>query len=180
LRASRDQRLLEIGEDVGGAASVISASSVATTDLGRTWRPGTTLFHNGRVRIVATTERPPTRCWCGGEIVASGDTASLGARRQRRRDRRSARRDRPAGSRRHAPAPHALRAFTRPLADLADATSHADIVARIAARAAVGGEWVMTTPVGEPHYFLRRSYRDLAEGALPTVTCSIARPPATR
>ena len=38
----------------------------------------------------------------------------------------------------------------------------------------------MTTPVGEPHYFLRRSYRDLAEGALPTVTCSIARPPATR
>ena len=25
----------------------------------------------------------------------------------------------------------------------------------------------MTTPVGEPHYFIRRSYRDLAEGALP-------------
>jgi len=25
----------------------------------------------------------------------------------------------------------------------------------------------MTTPVGEPHYFLRRSWRDLAEGALP-------------
>ena len=25
----------------------------------------------------------------------------------------------------------------------------------------------MTTPVGEPHYFHRRSYRDLAEGALP-------------
>ena len=29
------------------------------------------------------------------------------------------------------------------------------------------GEWIMTTPVGEPHYFLRRSWRDLAEGRLP-------------
>jgi hypothetical protein len=25
----------------------------------------------------------------------------------------------------------------------------------------------MATPVGEPHYFIRRSYRDLAEGTLP-------------
>jgi predicted amidohydrolase YtcJ len=25
----------------------------------------------------------------------------------------------------------------------------------------------MTTPVGEPHYFIRRSWRDLAEGCLP-------------
>jgi predicted amidohydrolase YtcJ len=56
-----------------------------------------------------------------------------------------------------------------PLVDLSDAVSHADIVARIAARACEtpAGEWIMTTPVGEPHYFIRRSYRDLAEGALP-------------
>lgn len=53
--------------------------------------------------------------------------------------------------------------------DIKDATSHDDIVRRIAARAATTpkGEWIMTTPVGEPHYFLRRSWRDLAEGCLP-------------
>jgi predicted amidohydrolase YtcJ len=59
--------------------------------------------------------------------------------------------------------------FAGPLVDLADARSHADVVARIRARAATTppGEWIMTTPVGEPHYFLRRSFRDLAEGELP-------------
>jgi predicted amidohydrolase YtcJ len=56
-----------------------------------------------------------------------------------------------------------------PLVDLKDATSHADIVARIAARARTTpkGEWIMCSPIGEPHYFLRRSWRDLAEGRLP-------------
>ncbi len=56
-----------------------------------------------------------------------------------------------------------------PCVDIKDATSHADIVGRVAARARTTpkGEWIMTTPVGEPHYFLRRSWRDLAEGALP-------------
>src|SRR4029453_6434428 len=29
------------------------------------------------------------------------------------------------------------------------------------------GTWIRTTPVGEPHYFIRRSWRDLAEGYLP-------------
>ena len=59
--------------------------------------------------------------------------------------------------------------FAEPLVDLADARSHDDIVARIRARAATTppGEWIMTTPVGEPHYFIRRSWRDLAEGRLP-------------
>lgn len=59
--------------------------------------------------------------------------------------------------------------FAEPLVDIADARSHDDIVARIGARAAdtPAGEWIMTTPVGEPHYFLRRSWRDLAEGQLP-------------
>lgn len=67
--------------------------------------------------------------------------------------------------------PHLLHfgAFSEPLVDLADATSHADIVARLRAKAATTprGTWIMATPVGEPHYFLRRSFRDLAEGTLP-------------
>lgn len=59
--------------------------------------------------------------------------------------------------------------FSEGLADLSDARSHAQIADRIRARAAETpvGEWVMATPVGEPHYFLRRSWRDLAEGELP-------------
>ncbi len=67
--------------------------------------------------------------------------------------------------------PHLLHfgAFSHPLVDLSDATSHADIVARLRAKAAATppGTWIMATPIGEPHYFLRRSFRDLAEGALP-------------
>ncbi len=68
--------------------------------------------------------------------------------------------------------PHVMHfgVFGHPLVDLADAIDHDDIVARIAAKAAQTppGEWVMTTPVGEPHYFIRRSWRDLTEGRLPT------------
>ncbi len=67
--------------------------------------------------------------------------------------------------------PHLLHYGTlqEPLVDLADATSHEDIVARIAARAAdtPPGEWIMCSPVGEPHYFMRRSYKDLKERVLP-------------
>ena len=67
--------------------------------------------------------------------------------------------------------PHLLHfgAFAEPLVDIADARSHDDIVERIRARAVTTppGEWIMTTPVGEPHYFVRRSWRDLAEGRLP-------------
>ena len=53
--------------------------------------------------------------------------------------------------------------------DIADARDHADIVARIRARAATTpkGQWIVTTPVGEPFYFIRRSWRDLAERCLP-------------
>ncbi len=56
-----------------------------------------------------------------------------------------------------------------PLVKLWDATSHDDIVARIRERAAStpSGEWIMATPIGEPHYFIRRSWRDLAEHVLP-------------
>lgn len=67
--------------------------------------------------------------------------------------------------------PHVMHfgAIAHPLVDLADAVSHADIVERIRARAATSeaGRWIMATPVGEAHYFIRRSWRDLAEGVLP-------------
>jgi predicted amidohydrolase YtcJ len=67
--------------------------------------------------------------------------------------------------------PHVLHfsARLRAAVDLGDARDHDDIVARISARAdrTPPGEWIITTPVGEPHFFIRRSYRDLAEGRLP-------------
>jgi predicted amidohydrolase YtcJ len=67
--------------------------------------------------------------------------------------------------------PHLLHygSLQEPLVDILDAKDHAEIVARIAARAATipSGEWIMTTPVGDPHYFVTRSWRDLAEGELP-------------
>jgi len=52
---------------------------------------------------------------------------------------------------------------------LFDAVDHADVVARLAARAATtpAGEWVMGSPIGEPHYFVERSWRTLAEGTMP-------------
>ena len=52
---------------------------------------------------------------------------------------------------------------------LYDARDHDDIRTRLRERAAVTprGEWIVTTPVGEPHYFIRRSWRDLPEGRLP-------------
>lgn len=67
--------------------------------------------------------------------------------------------------------PHAMHfaSFKVAAVDLSDAVNHDDIIERIRARAAVTppGEWIMCTPVGEAHYFIRRSYRDLAEGCLP-------------
>jgi predicted amidohydrolase YtcJ len=68
--------------------------------------------------------------------------------------------------------PHLLHFAVRqaPLVDITTAVSHEDIVRRIAdrARSTPAGEWIMTTPVGEPYYFIRRSYKDLKEGELPT------------
>src|ERR1035438_5675138 len=61
--------------------------------------------------------------------------------------------------------------LAEPLVDLGDARSHDDIADRIAARAAEGppGEWIMTTPVGEPHYFIRSSYHDRDLHSFPTL-----------
>jgi predicted amidohydrolase YtcJ len=60
-------------------------------------------------------------------------------------------------------------ALAYPLVDLSDARDFDDIVERIKRKAAATpkGQWVMTTPVGEPHYFIRRSWHDLREGVLP-------------
>ena len=67
--------------------------------------------------------------------------------------------------------PHAMHfaAFKVAAVDLSSAVDHDDIIERIRARAAStpDGEWIMCTPVGEAHYFIRRSYRDLREGCLP-------------
>ncbi len=65
--------------------------------------------------------------------------------------------------------PHVLHfgVFSYPLVDLSDARSHEDIVPRVRARAATTapGEWIMATPVGEPHYFVRRSWQGSRRGA---------------
>ncbi|MGH7856855.1 MAG: amidohydrolase, partial [Candidatus Binatia bacterium] len=67
--------------------------------------------------------------------------------------------------------PHFLHfaALEAPLVPLFDARNHDDVVERIRARAAVTppGEWILCTPVGEAHYFLRRSWLDLEEKRLP-------------
>jgi predicted amidohydrolase YtcJ len=67
--------------------------------------------------------------------------------------------------------PHLLHYGTleAPLVPIWDCRDHDEIVAALTER--VGqlppGEWLQATPVGEPHYFFRRSYRDLNEGILP-------------
>ena len=67
--------------------------------------------------------------------------------------------------------PHALHfgARQRAVLDITDCRDHREIVERIRAKAALtpAGEWIVTTPVGEPHYFVRRSFLDLAERRLP-------------
>jgi predicted amidohydrolase YtcJ len=67
--------------------------------------------------------------------------------------------------------PHLLHYGTleAPLVRIWDCSDHEQIVARIgeAARGRPAGEWLQATPVGEPHFFFRRSYRDLKERILP-------------
>ena len=67
--------------------------------------------------------------------------------------------------------PHFLHfgTFEAGAVSLYDARSHDEILARIRERTAVTprGQWVLATPVGEPAYFIRRSWRDLPEGRLP-------------
>src|SRR6266516_6097813 len=92
------------------------------------------------------------------------------ARRGADRNLERARRHHFAGTDRHPSAPSHFAVRQAPLVDIMTAVSHEDIVRRIADRAksAPAGEWIMTTPVGEPHYFIRRTYKDMEEGELPT------------
>jgi predicted amidohydrolase YtcJ len=55
------------------------------------------------------------------------------------------------------------------LADLGRVRDHSEIITAIGevASARAPGDWVMATPVGEPHYFFRRGCHDLVEGDLP-------------
>jgi hypothetical protein len=57
------------------------------------------------------------------------------------------------------------------LVDLSGAVDHSDMVKRVASKARVTppSEWIVTTRVGEAHYFpCVRSFSDLTEGELPT------------
>jgi len=56
-----------------------------------------------------------------------------------------------------------------PLIKIWTCHNHDEIVATIARHAEERpkGTWLLTTPVGEPHFFHRLSYRDLSEGILP-------------
>ena len=67
--------------------------------------------------------------------------------------------------------PHLLHygSLEEPLVRIWDCRDHDEIVTAIAARAEdePRGAWLQATPLGEPHFFHRRSYRDLKEGVLP-------------
>lgn len=134
----------------------------------------TTVFRNGNVITCdAQGSRANALALDGGRIVAVGDEdavtsrAGIGARMVDLEGATVL----PGLVDTH---PHLMHFGTlaEPLVDLSDADSHEEIVRRIAARAAETppGEWIMTTPVGEAHYFIRRSYLDLAEGRLPDRT----------
>jgi len=132
---------------------------------------GATLYVGGRV-LVLDGRTPPAEAVVvrDGRVAAVGDAddmARLAGAGAQRVDLRGAT-AMPGLIDTH---PHLLHfgAFAEPLVDLSDARDHADIAERIARRATgtAPGEWIMTTPVGEAHYFLRRSWRDLTEGVLP-------------
>lgn len=130
----------------------------------------TTLYHGGRVHPMDGTPGGDALLVRDGRVVATGPVRDLQAEAGPDAERVALRGAvvLPGLVDTH---PHLLHfgAFSAPLVDLTDARDHADIVARIAAKAGEtpAGDWVMATPVGEPHYFLRRSWRDLVEGVLP-------------
>lgn len=105
-----------------------------------------------------------------GRVVATGDLASVKAAAGRR-----AREINLAGATllpglidTH---PHMMHfgVFDSMCADLSDAVDHKDIVARLQERAKTTsrGDWVLGSPIGEPHYFIEHNWRNLKEGILP-------------
>jgi predicted amidohydrolase YtcJ len=67
--------------------------------------------------------------------------------------------------------PHILHfsAFAAGLVDLSNVRNHAEIVALVRERASKTpkGEWIITTPIGEGSFYVRRSWQDLEEGSFP-------------
>jgi predicted amidohydrolase YtcJ len=130
----------------------------------------TTLFRGGRIRADVIGTVHESLVARDGRVVAVGDTADV---------------ERAAGAVDETidldgawvvpglvdTHPHLLHfgVASAGLADLSEAADHDDIVTAITAVAAgrAPGEWVMATPVGEPHYFFRRGYQHLREVALP-------------
>ncbi|KAH8725723.1 amidohydrolase family-domain-containing protein [Phaeosphaeriaceae sp. PMI808] len=55
------------------------------------------------------------------------------------------------------------------LVDLSNVRNHGEIVALIRERASKTpkGEWIVATPIGEAHFHVRRSWKDLEEGRFP-------------
>ena len=129
------------------------------------------VFTNGRVLTLdGTTEAVEALVVHGGLVVGSGTTSDmlhLAGADAKRIDLLGATLM-PGLIDTH---PHLLHFFgrTNSFVDLSDVTSHFDIISRIRARAnkTPPGRWILCTPVGEPYYFIRRSYRDLAEKELP-------------
>ncbi|RYC79424.1 hypothetical protein BFJ63_vAg17694 [Fusarium oxysporum f. sp. narcissi] len=64
--------------------------------------------------------------------------------------------------------PHLIHfaAARAPLVNLLDVKSHEEVIEAIAKRAATlpKGEWIPASPIGDPQYFVKRSYRDLKGG----------------
>jgi predicted amidohydrolase YtcJ len=67
--------------------------------------------------------------------------------------------------------PHVLHfsAYAAGLVDLSNVWNHGEIVALIRERASntPKGEWIVTTPIGEGSFYVRRSWQDLEEGSFP-------------
>jgi hypothetical protein len=131
----------------------------------------TTLITGGKIHLMDGASTPQEAIVIqGGRVLASGMEADMMALAGQHAERINVRGATvmPGLVDTH---PHVLHftARLRASVDITDAIDHADIVARIRARAAVTpkGEWIITTPVGEPHFFIRRSYRDLPERRLP-------------
>lgn len=131
-----------------------------------------TVLHGGRVRAFAgRTEEADAILITDGKVAAVGRKADVLAAASAGAQKIDARGGTimPGLVDTH---PHLLHygSLQRPLVDIADAVDHADIVRRIADRAARTheGDWIMTTPVGDAHYFIKRSYTSLAEGDLPS------------
>ncbi|ADB51002.1 amidohydrolase [Conexibacter woesei] len=130
-----------------------------------------TLLHNGTIRTLA-----PGGATAPALLIRDGRVAALGERRALAAELGPDGEEVDLGGRTVLPGlvdthPHLLHFESESdgVVDLTDAADHAEIVARIAAKARTTppGEWIVTTPVGEPFYFLRRSWRDLPERVLP-------------